>query len=82
MSALATVTQIRPGAQPSSRSTSWLSPAEVCEVWPGMTVRKLQRMRAEGRGPAYSKAGKTITYATSDVDAFIRAHRITTREQS
>lgn len=60
----------------------WLSPLDVCDEWPGMTVRRLQRMRDEGKGPAYSKVGRTITYARSDVTAFIQAHRVATREQS
>lgn len=61
---------------------TWLSPEGVCEIWPGMTVRKLQRMRDEGRGPAYSKTGQTITYAASDITAFLRANRVGTRDQS
>ncbi|MFE7198532.1 helix-turn-helix domain-containing protein [Microbacterium oxydans] len=60
----------------------WLSPSQVCDVWPGMTVTKLQRMRDEGRGPAYSKLGKTITYDLRDVDAFIAEKRIGTRDQA
>lgn len=60
----------------------WLSPEGVCEIWPGMTVRRLQRMRDEGKGPAYSKVGRTITYARADISSYITAHRITTREQS
>lgn len=60
----------------------WLSPVEVCGMWPGMTVRKLERFRAEGVGPAYSKFGRTITYAEADVLAFIQSHRVSTRQQS
>lgn len=46
-----------------------------------MTMRKLQRMRDEGRGPAYSKVGRTITYNARDLDASIERHRIATRDQ-
>lgn len=76
---MSNVTALKPRTQSAE---TWLSPVDVCAAWPGMTVRKLQRMRDEGRGPAYSKAGRTITYAESDITAFIRGHRITTREQS
>ncbi len=76
---MSNVTVMKPKAQTVE---AWLSPDDVCEVWPGMTTRRLQRMRDEGRGPAYSKAGRTITYAESDVDAYIKAHRVPTREQS
>lgn len=76
---MSNVTQLKPRTQTTE---VWLSPEGVCDAWPGMTVRKLQRMRDEGRGPAYSKAGRTITYAASDIVAYINAHRIKTREQS
>lgn len=77
---MSNVTQLR--QKPNPVREVWLSPEQVCEEWPGMTVRKLQRMRDEGKGPAYSKVGRTITYAQSDVTAYISAHRVTTREQS
>ena len=76
---MSNVTAIKPRTQTAE---TWLSPADVCSVWPGMTVRKLQRMRDEGRGPAYSKSGRTITYAESDITGYINAHRVTTKEQS
>lgn len=76
---MSNVTALKPRTQPAE---IWLSPEGVCDVWPGMTIRRLQRMRDEGRGPAYSKAGRTITYAASDITSYINAHRITTREQS
>lgn len=75
---MSNVTALRPRAQ---LSVTWLSPEMVCEIWPGMTTRRLQRMRDEGRGPAYSKSGRTITYAESDIYAYLDAHRVATREQ-
>lgn len=60
---------------------TWISPPQVCDMWPGMTVTLLQRMRDEGRGPAYSKTGKNITYAESDVHEYLRSRRVSTREQ-
>jgi hypothetical protein len=62
--------------------TTWRSPAQVCELVPGLTVRKLQRFRDEGRGPRYSKLGQTIVYAEADVNSWVREHLIGTREQS
>lgn len=61
----------------------WLSPAAVCDVIPGMTVTLLQRMRDAGRGPRYAKpSAKTVVYARSDVEAYVRSTLVGTREQS
>lgn len=60
--------------------TEWMSPEQVCEYIPGMTIRRLQRMRDEGRGPAYSKAGRTIVYDRAVVDAWLRSMSIRTKE--
>ena len=78
---MSNVTAIRaPKAAPTEE---WLSPAAVCEVIPGMTVTLLQRMRDAGRGPRYAKPSpKTVVYARSDVDAYVRSTLVSTREQS
>ena len=61
----------------------WLSPAEVCEVIPGMTLTLLQRMRDAGKGPRYAKpTPKTVVYSLADVHAYVRSTMVTTREQS
>lgn len=58
----------------------WLSPVQVCERVPGMTVGRLQNMRKEGRGPSFFKPTlKTVIYAQSDVDAWVRSTRVPTR---
>jgi len=79
------LTQLRanhPDLVPAPHQVRVLSPAQVCELWPGMTVRKLQRFRDQGTGPAYIKVGRTITYRESDLRDYWTAHRVTTREQS
>lgn len=64
-------------------SSEWLSPAQVCEFIPGMTVTLLQRMRDAGTGPRYAKpSAKTVVYARSDVDAYLRSTLVNTRGQS
>lgn len=78
MSAARNITPIRAAVVASVL----LSPAQVCELVPGMTLRKLQRFRDEGRGPAHSKLGKTIVYREADVLAWVDRARVTTREQS
>lgn len=63
--------------------TEWLSPVQVCDIIPGMTVTLLQRMRDAGKGPRYAKpSAKTVVYARSDIDAYVRSTFVTTREQS
>ncbi len=38
------------------------------------SVRKLDRERAEGRGPAYVRIDGRVHYRKSDIDRFIAAH--------
>lgn len=64
----------------------YLSPEQVCELVPGMTVANLKDLRARGKGPAYHKPtgprGRITLYAEADVVAWIRRSRVSTREQS
>lgn len=63
--------------------SEWLSPEQVCEVVPGMTLTLLQRMRDAGKGPRYAKPSpKTVVYSRSDVDTWVRSTLVGTREQS
>lgn len=63
--------------------SEWLSPADVCEIVPGMTVTLLSRMRDAGKGPSYAKPSpKTVVYSRADVEAWVRSTLVRTREQS
>lgn len=74
----ASVTAIR-----ASVDEKYLTPEEVAERIPGMTVRALRDMRCDGRGPAYMKpTPRVVVYAESDVVAYMRRVRRSTREQS
>lgn len=76
------LTQLR-SPRSSSQQEVYLSPAQVCELVPGMTERRLRGMRAEGTGPRYFKPSlKTVVYAEADVRAWVKAHLVTTREQN
>lgn len=78
---MSNVTPLKTRAQ--AAGAEWLSPAQVCEVIPGMTVTLLQRMRDAGKGPRYAKpSAKTVVYARADIDAFVRSTLVNTREQS
>lgn len=63
----------------------WMSPAQVCERVPGLTVANLKDLRASGKGPAYSRPtgehGKIVVYSLADVDAWVSKARTSTRDQ-
>jgi hypothetical protein len=74
------VTPIRSAATPGR---VWLSPAQVCERVPGMTVRHLQYLREKGQGPRYYKPTlKTVVYADDDIDAWVAASVVQPRSAS
>lgn len=64
----------------------YLSPEQVCDLVPGMTVANLKDLRASGKGPRYSKPtgdrGHITLYREDDVVAWVEAAFVTTREQS
>lgn len=75
------VTAMNPRA--AAAPAEWLSPSQVCDAIPGMTITLLQRMRDAGKGPRYAKpSAKTVVYSRSDVDAWVRSTLVNTREQS
>lgn len=72
----AAVRAIRPTPQ------TWLSPEQVSEMLPGITVKNLERMRSNGRGPRYAKPSpKTVLYAEADIHAWVATTIRETREQ-
>ena len=42
----------------------------------GYSARTMSRMRAEGRGPAYVRAGGRVTYDLRDLDRWARAQKV------
>ncbi len=69
-----------------TQAPRYLSPEQVCEVVPGMTVANLKDLRASGKGPRYSKPtgdrGHITLYREDDVVAWVEAAFVSTREQS
>lgn len=81
---MSNVTHIK---RPSNTITPrYLSPEQVCELVPGMTVANLKDLRASGKGPRYSKPtgdrGHITLYREDDVVAWVEAAFVKTREQS
>lgn len=48
---------------------------ELAERW-NKSRRMLQRMRADGSGPAYHRIGGSVLYKIDDIEAFEAASRI------
>lgn len=83
MSAVRKASNVTPLRPVAAAERLWLSPAQVCERVPGMTTRRLQFLRDEGRGPRYYKpTHKTVIYAADDVDAWVSSSVVTTRDAS
>lgn len=80
---MSNVTALKPRTQ-----ERYLSPAQVCELLPGLTLDVLAARRSKRLAPDYFKpAGgadsrSAVLYAESDVRAWIESSRVKTREQS
>lgn len=46
----------------------------------GYTPSALRLWRREGRGPSYVRHGRSIRYLATDLDEWIAAHRVKTRD--
>jgi len=56
----------------------YLSPAQVCELIPGMNTAKLSQLRYMGTGPRFIRASvKTIVYRAQDVVAWLEKKAMT-----
>ncbi|MEX1079816.1 MAG: hypothetical protein WED09_11985 [Homoserinimonas sp.] len=50
----------------------YLSPAQVCEIVPGMTKANLAQLRFTGKGPIFLKpTPKTVIYRRTDIDSWL-----------
>lgn len=47
----------------------------------GVSVHTLQKWRRTGKGPAFYRVGRAITYDVSDLDAFLEANKFTSTSQ-
>jgi predicted DNA-binding transcriptional regulator AlpA len=46
----------------------------------GMSTAWLRQARIRGIGPAYIRVGRSIRYRVADLDAWVAAHRVDTRD--
>lgn len=61
----------------------YLTPEQVCEIVPGLTVKGLSQMRFRGDGPPYIKPSpKKVIYAESSVHAWLQSNERTSTRAS
>ncbi len=48
----------------------------------GLSRAFLRQGRMHGRGPVFIRAGRSILYLTGDLDAWLTAHRVETRDEA
>jgi hypothetical protein len=46
-------------------------------IYTGLTEQRLARLRHEGGGPVFTRAGRSILYRVEDLDAWLNANRRT-----
>jgi predicted DNA-binding transcriptional regulator AlpA len=57
-----------------------LKEGQVCETY-GLSISYLRRARRERRGPPFLKVGKLVRYRKSDIEAYLAAHAVQTRDR-
>lgn len=63
-----------PASTPPAREVVYLTPMQVHERWPFLSVGNLAQMRFTGRGPRFLKpTPRTVVYRERDILAFIEA---------
>ncbi|MCA8882120.1 MAG: helix-turn-helix domain-containing protein [Rhodobacteraceae bacterium] len=60
--------------RPDQAAPAYLTPRELAEHW-RVSVRSLERWRAEGYGPRWVWIGGSVRYAAEDVRAWEQARR-------
>jgi len=80
--AVAKSLQGQASAPPSAAVKEYLRPKEVEAIY-GLNNKTLAFWRSQGLGPTYSQDGDggIILYRRQDVEAYIKSHRVRTKEQ-
>ncbi|MCM3657768.1 hypothetical protein M3147_10945 [Agromyces mediolanus] len=67
-----------PSSNPAAQlPTKWMSPQQVVEHVPGLTVRHLEYLRGAKRPPRYYKpTERTVIYNVDDIDEWVRINAI------
>ena len=58
-------------------STQYLTPEMVERDYPGLSRRRLARLRAAHHAPQYVKTGRLIMYRRADIEAFLASALVT-----
>lgn len=62
-----------------NREREILSERKVDEEY-GLTIPYLRRARRERRGPRFLKLGRMVRYRRADIEAYLSAHAVETRD--
>lgn len=58
----------------TAEAVKYITPAQVCEILPGMTKENLAQLRFKGIGPRYYKpTPRTVIYSAAEIDEWIKA---------
>lgn len=70
-------------AQPATLDTVWMSPRDVCNMLPGVTLDMLKARRKRLQDPPFHKPtghdGKVVLYDREDILAWVKGSRVKTR---
>ena len=58
--------------------TQWVNEKQVSALT-GISLSTLRKYRLWGKGPAYSKIGRSVRYALADVQEYMESHRVQPR---
>lgn len=70
-----------PKVERRPRSTTHSLVEVDASAYLGFSTAFLRQGRQHGGGPAYIKSGRAIRYRVTDLDAWLAAHRVETRER-
>lgn len=61
------------------KTASYIRPADVAEKFP-LSVKRLEKLRGQGRGPRFYRRGRSIFYREEDVAKWIEAGAVLTND--
>lgn len=79
---MGTVSKMRAPQPQTASDTVWLSPRDVCDMLPGVTLEVLKARRKRRQDPPFYKptgdSGNVVLYDRDDVVAWVKGSRVQT----
>ncbi|WP_363800067.1 helix-turn-helix domain-containing protein [Lysobacter firmicutimachus] len=73
-------TKVQPGAEPDAVEPLDRMKVEQAAKYLGLAEQTLSNMRIQGRGPRYLKLGSRVFYTRADLDQYLRASIVETKD--